>query len=109
MVRGFLVFIIVPVKPELKDLLKELYTKAAGKWEDIGILLGIEPGRLDAIKTAENHTAQSCLREMLKIWLKRISPPPSWSAIAEAVELLGDQNLADYLRTKYLGPHTRLA
>ena len=93
------------MKPELKDLLKELYTKAADKWEDIGILLGIKPGRLDAIKTAENHTAQSCLREMLKIWLKRISPPPSWSAIAEAIELLGDQNLADQLRTKYHVPH----
>jgi hypothetical protein len=89
------------VKPELKDLLKELYTKASDKWEDIGILLGIDPGRLDAIKTAENHIPQSCLREMLKIWLKGVSPPPSWAAIAEAVELLGDQNLANQLRTKY--------
>ena len=94
------------MKPELKDLLKELYTRASDKWEDIGILLGIDPGRLDAIKTAENHTAQSCLREMLKIWLKGVSPPPSWAAIAEAVELLGDQNLADQLRTKYhVPPH----
>ena len=93
------------VKPELKDLLKELYAKVSDKWEDIGILLGIEPGRLDAIKTAENHTAQSCLREMLKIWLKRVSPPPSWAAITEAVELLGDQSLADHLRTKYNVPH----
>ena len=105
-VRGFLILFtqchsFLAVKPELKDLIKELYTKAADKWEDIGILLGIEPGRLDAIKTAENHTAQSCLREMLKIWLKRVYPPPSWAAITDTVELLGDQSLADHLRTKY--------
>ena len=34
----------MPVQPELRDLLKELYSKAADKWEDIGILLGIKDG-----------------------------------------------------------------
>ena len=94
-------------KPELKDLVKELYSTSSDKWEDIGILLGIEPGRLNAIKTTENHTAQSCLREMLKIWLNRVSPPPSWSAIAEAIEFLGDQTLANHLRTNYQVPQTQ--
>ena len=91
------------IKLELKDLVKELYSTVSDKWEDIGILLGIEPGRLNAIKTAEN-LPQSCLREMLKIWLNRVSPPPSWAAIAEAVELLGEQSLADQLRTNYNVP-----
>ena len=36
-----------PVKPELKDLLKQLYTKVADKWEDIGILLVIKDGQLN--------------------------------------------------------------
>jgi hypothetical protein len=89
------------VKPELKDLLRELYTRASNKWMNIGILLGIDPGILDAIKTAENHTPQDCLREMLRIWLKEVSPPPSWAAIADSVEVLGDQSLADQLRSKY--------
>ena len=92
------------MKPELKDLLKELYTKAS-EWINIGVFLGIDPGKLDNIK-AENHTVQDCLREMLRIWLKGISSPPSWATIADAVELLGDQNLADQLRTKYhVPPH----
>ena len=94
-------FLSRPMKPELRDLVKELYSTASDKWEDIGILIGIEPNVLDSIKKTENHTAQSCLREMLKIWLKRVTPSPSWSAIAEAIELLGDQNLAGHLRTKY--------
>ena len=88
----------VPAKPELKDLLKELYTKVADKWEDIGILLGIKDGQLKAINAKDST---SCLREMLRIWLSRVDPPPSWSAIAEAVEFLGDENLATYLRSKY--------
>ena len=91
------------MKPELKDLIKELLTKASDKWENIGILLGIEPGRLNGIKASEN-LSQNCLREMLKIWLNRVSPPPSWAAIADAVELLGDQRLANHLRTKYQVP-----
>lgn len=33
-------------QPELKDLLKELYTKAADKGEDIGILLEIASRKL---------------------------------------------------------------
>lgn len=89
------------VKPELKDLLKELYNKAGDLWEDIGILLGIDTGTLDAIKASQNHRSQNCLREMLKVWLKRAEPPPSWSAITEAVESLGDESLANSLRTKY--------
>ena len=91
-----------PTKPELKDLLKELYTKAS-EWMNIGVFLGIEIGKLDTIGTAENHKPQNCLREMLRIWLNRISPPPSWTAIAEAVEQIGDQSLADQLRTKSPG------
>ena len=73
---------------------------------NIGVLLDVDTGRLDAIKTAENHAPDDCLREMLMIWLKGVPPPSSWAAIADAVEVLGDQNLADQLRTKYhVPPH----
>ena len=92
-----------PTKPELQDLLKELYTNAS-EWMNIGVFLGIEIGKLDTIKTAENHKPQNCLREMLRIWLNRVPPPPSWAAIADAVERIDDQNLADQLRTKYHVP-----
>ena len=91
----------MPVQPELKDLVKELYSKAADKWEDIGILLGIKDGQLKKIKTDNSSNSSSCLREMLRIWLSRVDPPPSWSAIAEAVGFLGDENLATHLRSQY--------
>ena len=44
----------MPVKPELRDILKEFYcTEAADKWEDIGIMLNIKICELNEIKSAE--------------------------------------------------------
>ena len=88
------------MKPKLQDLLKELYRSASG-WENIGILLGIDSKTLDSIKATEKSTSENCLREMLKVWIKKVSPPPSWSAIAEALEVVGDEHLASQIRTKY--------
>ena len=89
-------------KPGLSTLLRELIKKVDSKWENIGILLEIESHRLESIKTEEHHNTQNCLREMLKIWLKMINPPPSWSAITNALECIGDEQLARDLRSKYL-------
>ena len=91
----------VPIKPELRDILKELYsTKAADKWEDIGIMLMIKSSKLDTIKSAANQTTQSCLREMLKLYLQD-SPSPSWAAIVEALESVGEKELATQLKSRY--------
>ena len=43
------------VRPQLKDLLMELRSEVAHEWEDLGIMLGIEPSTLDALKTTENR------------------------------------------------------
>ena len=88
-------------KPELRTVLRELI-KVDSKWENIGIFLEVDPHRLESIKTTEHHDTQNCLREMLKIWLKKINPPPSWSAIINVLECLGEEQLAHDLRSKYL-------
>ena len=85
-------------KPELRQLIIELYPKVADKWEDIGIMLKIDSGKLDALKTTENRTSQACLREMLKIWLKL---DPSWITIIDALKILGEKELASHLRATY--------
>jgi len=38
---------------------------------------------------------------MLDAWLKRVEPPPTWYAIVEAVEFLGEKQLARELRETY--------
>lgn len=87
-------------QPKLKTLLGELETKVAHEWERIGIHLNIEEGELEAIKYNTKFDCKNCLREMLRIWLRR-TDPPSWSAIADALELLEHQDIADNLRSNY--------
>ena len=79
----------------------ELLTNVAGSWETIGVMLEIEDGELKRIKADHGSDSASCLREMLRIWLNRVVPPPTWSAIAKAIDTLGKTELARDLRTKY--------
>ena len=44
---------------------------------------------------------QFTLVEMLDAWLRKVDPPPTWSAIIEAVEFLGEEQLGRELREKY--------
>ena len=98
---AFLSMHLATPKPTLKQLQQELYNKATNKWKDIGIQLDIDEGQLDEIKSDTSSDSRACLREMLIVWLRRVDPPPSWSAIAEAIDFLGDKELASHLRSKY--------
>ena len=81
-------------------LLREL-RKVANEWEDIGIELDIEEGQLKQIKSDNPGDSKACLREMLRVWLSCVAPSPSWSAIADALNTLGHQDIAAHLRTVY--------
>lgn len=88
-------------KPKLKDLHKELYSKVADVWEDIGIQLEIGEGQLRQIKSDNPGNSNACLREVLRTWLSRVDSPPSWAAIADAIETLNFGDIASHLRTQY--------
>ena len=90
-----------PAKPKLKDLQRELYSKVADEWEDIGIQLDIEEGQLKQIKSDNASDSKACFHEMLRVWLSHVAPPPSWTAMADALETLGHQDIATYLRIIY--------
>ena len=87
--------------PTLKLVLKELYNKVSSKWENIGILLDIDDAPLSKIKADNHGDSGDCLREMLRIWLKKVDPPPSWNDIIEALECLGKEKLSKELKGKY--------
>jgi len=88
-------------EPVLKDLMNALYHKVANKWKVIGIHLEIPRGTLSGIADKCRDDPQSCLVEMLGMWLEQASPPPTWVAIIEAVEFLGEKQLGKELRDKY--------
>ena len=82
-------------RPELQDVLMKLFP-VADKWENIGIMVGIEPDKLNAVKEG-NSSSQNCLCEMLKIWVKQVNPSPTWTAIRVALETVGEEKLAGNL------------
>ena len=90
-----------PEQLRLTTLLNELTNRVSAKWEEIGTSLRLESGLLEIIKKDNPSDCRACLREVLKEWLKRIDPPPSWVAIIKAVEDAGYRPLATILRKKY--------
>lgn len=90
-----------PTPPTIQPLLKELYNTVANKWEDIGILLGIEDGQLAKVKADYPMNSGSCLREMLRIWLKKVEPQPLWTDLIDSLNALGEEKLAQQLRKRY--------
>ena len=86
-------------QPTLKCIHREFYKTVANKWEDIGIQLDIDDGELAKVK-ADHQGCGSCLREMLRIWLKKVAEP-SWKDLVEALEYLGEEKLAQHLKDKY--------
>ena len=91
---------------DLYDIKSELITIVAS-WKEIGIGLGLHPGKLDAIDTT---TKLVCLSEMLITWLKKDYDvvrfgEPTWRRIVETVAdpaAGGDPALAITIAKKHL-------
>lgn len=92
----------IPSKPQLKELMNALYHKVADKWKTIGVYLEIPSAKLGGIAEKCRDDPHKCLIEMLETWMKRTHPPSSWTAIIEAVEFLGEEQLGRELREKYI-------
>ena len=60
------------------------------KWRSLGLALRLHPGTLDTIETDCCSAAQSCLRQVVTLWLKREYDTkrfgaPSWQQLVTAV------------------------
>ena len=77
------------------------------KWKPIGIYLEIPEAQLKTIDKQHRGDPQECLMAMLtESWLPRVSPPPTWQDLAEAVEFVGYPDVAQKLRDKFCEFHT---
>lgn len=63
--------------------------------------LQVDDGDLQQIRM-NNGDSKSRLRGVFRKWLTQTSPKPSWSAIVEAVQFIGDENLVCKLRARYV-------
>ena len=70
-----------------KDLRKlvRLLHDARASWEDIATQLGLSQGDVDAIAKKFNDP-RDCLRESLKLWLRRVDPLPTREQLARALQ-----------------------
>ncbi len=64
----------------------------------MGEYLELSDEELDRV---EGSTAFMCMRSMLRVWLNRKEPPPTWEAVLEVVDYL-DPQLASKLKQKVL-------
>ena len=88
-------------KPTKPQLMKELYSTVASEWHAIGTYLEISDGELNTIDECEHGNPKKSLMAMLTVWLQRVSPPASWSDIADAVEVIGRSDIAQQIRQKH--------
>ena len=75
---------------------------ARTKWYDIGLELKIDAASLDAIEMENRGNVQDCLRNVLKIWLRRPQPRPTWEALMESLKspLVGEEYLISKFPSK---------
>ena len=86
-------------------------SQIAQKWKDLGSKLNVSSGKLREIKYDHSVGDQlGCLREMLNEWLQDYQcglsyTRRSWKSVVNAVEAVGETQLAERLRSKYDIPH----
>ena len=82
-------------RPKLSKAFRKLLP-ISREWKNIGTLLELSSGILDGI-AADEADMNSRLRAMLTEWLKEVSPPPTWTQLADVVEPF-DKAKAEELR-----------
>ena len=77
---------------------------ARNKWYDIGIQLGLKATDLDEIEENYPRNIGKCFSKMLMLWLRGVNPPPTWSAMVDALKIpaVGLGDLAEEVESKFL-------
>ena len=67
------------------DLVVSAMKPACDKWYEIGLALNLEQLDLETIKWEDRFNPVGCLRRMISLWLKRLSPPSTWSSLVKVL------------------------
>ena len=70
------------------------------KWKTLGIFLCVHQSSLDALES-EKPTCDERVPELVALWLRQTTPPPTWQALADAVEYC-DPSKAEQIRRDHL-------
>ena len=86
---------------DLDQVFEELHD-VSPQWYKIGLQLKLSPDTMDKIK-GEERDSNDQLIEMLKVWLKRVEPKPTWEALVQALRSrsVGREQEAVTVESKY--------
>ena len=90
-----------PTTPTLKELSNAL--DSVVNWFSLGVKLGLEDHELRTIE--QNNRGDRCKLEMLSCWL-RSGKPPTWKAIIDALQLMGEHTVAAKIQAKHCSSST---
>ena len=81
---------------DLGEVLEAVW-EARSKWYNVGLSLRISPDTLDTIQRDHRDISENCFMAMLKVWLRRTQPHPTWAALARAMRspMVGYGQLAE--------------
>lgn len=73
------------------------------KFYQLGSQLDVEPGTLDAAKGGSFGDPGEALSGIIKAWLRRSTPIPTWKALVRALrtQSVDEGDLADQIAAKY--------
>ena len=92
----------IPSVASLKDLMSILRNTAVpSNIQQFGIMLDFDKSVLDYIQAKNQTDVYQSLIDLLDIWLKRVNPPPSWNALFEALQSLGEEVVVLEMKEKY--------
>ena len=92
-----------PTTPTLKELSNAL--DSVVNWFSLGVKLGLEDHELRMIEQNYHGDNERCKLEMLSRWL-RSAKLPTWKAIVDALQLIGEHAAASKIQAKYCTPST---
>lgn len=83
------------------NTVQDALQSAANKWYDLGLQLGLGSPSLHVVESETGRKSSHYLNEMLRLWMEREDPRPSWRAVIEALKKNNETELANRLQEKY--------
>ena len=89
------------LEPKVQDLMTGVASVITAKWQEMGILLGLEQNDLDTIQLSSN-VPKTCFQQVFACWKQKQCSKYSWTTIYTALTSMNEQRLARAIKEKYL-------
>lgn len=64
------------------------------KWKEIGFALSIPTTHIEQVEEHCKDNSSAGLKEMIDFWMQNCNERPTWRALANALKLVGEEELA---------------